>query len=510
MADQETPLHAFLGSAGQLVKERSWISLLLILLVCPIIFFYLSHALYCIFLHPLAKFPGPKLAAVSQIPIAARVWNGTLHTWLRHIHESYDSDVVRISPHELSFISYSAWKDIYSTRNGHPGFPKDQVGFGGKDSILTANNADHSRMRRLLSHAFSEKALREQETLLQFHVKKLIDGIQKHLQETQNGEINMVDWCHWVSFDIIGDLAFGEPFYCLDHAKYNPWIAKLIQGFKTLASFSVILRFKLLAKVLRIYLSRSKMVKDSFDHWRLAKEKVQRRMQQGCARPDFMSCILQNNTDKAGLTQAEINRNASLFINAGSQSTATFLSGALWFIVQNPQCAAKMRDEIQELKTAEGAISVRNLGQLKYFNAFVHECHRMYPGTLTGLPRSSTAVGDTAGIYMIPKHTGVICNQYAAYRSSRNFKDPNTFTPERWLGDDRYESDQRQILQPFAMGPRNCIGKNLANAEIGLILTHLLLAFDFEVCKSTDTAWTDQKAWFGWDKKPLVVRVIVR
>lgn len=40
-----------------------------------------------------------------------------------------------------------------------------------------------------------------------------------------------------------------------------------------------------------------------------------------------------------------------------------------------------------------------------------------------------------------------------------NFRDPEMFVPERWLGDPRYDGDAKEVLQPFSIGPRNCLGK---------------------------------------------------
>ena len=47
-------------------------------------------------------------------------------------------------------------------------------------------------------------------------------------------------------------------------------------------------------------------------------------------------------------------------------------------------------------------------------------------------------------------------------------------------------------------------------AEISLILTRMLMEFDISTCEETDPKWLDQRAWFGWDKKPLLVRVRAR
>ena len=49
--------------------------------------------------------------------------------------------------------------------------------------------------------------------------------------------------------------------------------------------------------------------------------------------------------------------------------------------------------------------------------------------------------------------------QWASYQSESNFRNPQKFAPERWLGDPEYDHDVRAVLQPFSVGPRNCIGK---------------------------------------------------
>ena len=86
--------------------------------------------------------------------------------WLRDLHERYSSDVVRIYPDELSFIAPSAWKDSCGHRQRHPSFLKDIGILAGVNSLLTANEADHSRIRRVLSHPSSDEVLEEQEALI--------------------------------------------------------------------------------------------------------------------------------------------------------------------------------------------------------------------------------------------------------------------------------------------------------------------------------------------------------
>ena len=89
-------------------------------------------------------------------------------------------------------------------------FQKDLTLFAGSDSIITANDADHARMRRLLGHAFSGKALREQEPLIQSYVHNLISGLHRHTQDRNKGKVDLADWYNWTTFDVVGDLSFGR------------------------------------------------------------------------------------------------------------------------------------------------------------------------------------------------------------------------------------------------------------------------------------------------------------
>lgn len=55
--------------------------------------------------------------------------------------------------------------------------------------------------------------------------------------------------------------------------------------------------------------------------------------------------------------------------------------------------------------------------------------------------------------------TSVDIWQWSIYNNPAHFARPNEFIPERWTGDARFANDARQALQPFSIGPRNCIGK---------------------------------------------------
>lgn len=49
--------------------------------------------------------------------------------------------------------------------------------------------------------------------------------------------------------------------------------------------------------------------------------------------------------------------------------------------------------------------------------------------------------------------------QWATFHSPDNFTQPDDFIPERWLDDSSFDHDNKAAVQPFHVGPRNCLGR---------------------------------------------------
>lgn len=154
---------------------------------------------------------------------------------MKAAHDKYGS-VVRVSPNELCFDDESAWKDIYSSRPGHKNFHKDPIHVGsiaavhGASTITMANDADHARQRRALSHAFSTKALLEQEYIVQNYV----DVFSRKMNEFAAREepVDVTEWFAYTTFDVIGDMALGEPFGCLNNEDFRFWVPLISDSIK--------------------------------------------------------------------------------------------------------------------------------------------------------------------------------------------------------------------------------------------------------------------------------------
>lgn len=172
--------------------------------------YFLGKVVYRLANDPLKHVPGPKINAISRIPYIRHLLKGTTVDNVVTLHREYGS-VVRISPNELSFTSGdTAWQDIYGFRTGkmkgHLNTQKDPFWYpppvNGTPSILLDNDEGHSKGRRLLSHAFSDKALHEQELLIQKYVDQLVDRLRE-VSSTDSSPVDMTKFFNWTTFDVI-------------------------------------------------------------------------------------------------------------------------------------------------------------------------------------------------------------------------------------------------------------------------------------------------------------------
>jgi cytochrome P450 len=120
------------------------------------------------------------------------------------IHRKY-GDIVRVAPNELSFSSSQSFQDIYGhASKGRGRFLKTEFYDSGPPRISSARDPEvHARQRKALSHAFSAKALRDQEVVVHEYVDLFLKQLSK-LGEAGRKAIDASEAYNWLTFDIIG------------------------------------------------------------------------------------------------------------------------------------------------------------------------------------------------------------------------------------------------------------------------------------------------------------------
>ncbi|KAI6090278.1 cytochrome P450 [Hypoxylon rubiginosum] len=459
---------------------------------------------YRVFLHPLRSFPGPILWRMTILPRVYYTGRGELAFKTAELFKKYNTSILRISPNELLFNDPQAWKDIYGHRTtGAPELPKHpdfyRVFPDIPASVIDAGREEHQHMRRLLSHGFSDKSMREQEPIIGSYVDLLI---QRIYENSKNGTValDMRNWYNWTTFDVIGDLGFGSAFGLLRDSAYHPWVRIITHAIKETTMLQIIIRLGF--KPVVNWARRSGLMSKNDQHMDLVKSKLQQRINLGVERPDFIEGLIRKKGDWH-LSFDQVASNASLLLVAGSETTATLLSGATFLLTTHPEQLAKLTKEVRSSFTSEDQITLTSVGNLHYMLAVLNECFRRYPPVTGDLPRLVPKGGVTILGQHVAEGTTVQVYQWPINHDERWWKDPFEFVPERWMGDPKYKDDKLDAMQPFSVGPRNCIGRNLAYAEMRLILAKIIYNFDMTLADDCKDWLRTQKAYVVWDKPPL-------
>ncbi|KAJ5933487.1 cytochrome P450 monooxygenase [Penicillium verhagenii] len=477
--------------------------------------FLVLKALYSRHVHPLAYFPGPFLWTVSRVPYATAYSRGILHKKIQSFHDQY-GDVVRVAPDELSYRNGKAWKDIHGhSRN----FPKDMRFYHASNkkapSVVVAPDDVHRRQKKAILRAFSESALQAHEHLLRPFVNTFIGRLGKISAKKQDEFVDLTEWYNHVMFDFMSLELFGESLGCLQNETNHAWVDMLFSSIKAWAVLSQAKYFPMFSWVIKaagLLLYRDIHRNRNAKYVSIASKVPAKRESEFESDPSTFSDYMRASKDpKSTLSPEEVLSNHSFVMIAGSETTATLLSGCTFFLLKHPTVYEKLSFQICERFPSALDISFSSLAGMEFLRAVIKETLRMYPPAPLGMPRVVPNGGSTVLGRFVPGKTSVAVASWATYHSSSNFVEPNTFVPERWLDDSKVEGnhDIDCSMQAFSVGPRACPGKNLAFAEASLILA--LLLWNFELKLSPDCSnWADQRAFVIWDRKPLLVKLTPR
>ncbi len=354
--------------------------------------------IYNLFFHPLRNVPGPLLYRATSLAWAFSFLRGTLVMDILAMHEKY-GPVVRIRPGELAFTSPQASRDIYTSRaigqkdGGLKGGarelsklrifykPSDRI----PDSLVVAPFEKHAQLRKLIAPTFSEKAMREHEPRITTYVDMLFSKLRQRADS--GASQNIAKWYNWTTFDIIGDLAFGEPFGCLENEADHVAIT-LFSNSPNLSAIPVTLRYfgwDSLAPLSLLAVGSAGM--GFFKH---AKATLHRRLELGQSRPDLIEPLIQKK-EEGVLTYNDVQAHANLFIIAGSETTASLLCAVTYLLTMNPDKLANLTEEIRSAFSSEDEINMKSVQSQTYMLACLNEALRYYPPAPTGFPRIAPA-----------------------------------------------------------------------------------------------------------------------
>lgn len=205
---------------------------------------------------------------------------------------------------------------------------------------------------------------------------------------------------------MIGDLAFGEPFGCLESSAFHPWVGMIFDAIHLVAVKQALGYFPAVDRLLP-YLTPKSLLARFDDHTAMTKEKTLRRKESKVDKADFVSNLIKPENN---ISDEELFGNCSTLIIAGSETTATVLSSAVYFLLKNPEVMTRLESEIRSSFQDVSEIDFRSIGKQKYTLACLNETLRLFPPVPSGLSRVVPRDGDNidgkwvpGGVRMAPR-----------------------------------------------------------------------------------------------------------
>lgn len=334
--------------------------------------------------------------------------------------------MVRTAPNELSFTSVSSWRDIYAFRKDHQIFVKspayDAAAFTNQTrSIVNERDpVEHAKMRKLLAPGFAERSFRQQWPLITQTANTFIEQLGRRAKE---GElIDMTLFFSLVTFDISTSLSLGESFHSVEAGKMHPWAAFFKNGARAMGEGVAMRRFPwIMGPVLAMKPPQMMaMIKELRMHEAVCVEMVKRyvhcgkeedtgglmcfrRQESQTGRPDIIGLVLDAEAQGGEKYPTEyVAAQLSDLVIAGTETSATVLCTANYFVMRDPAVMQKLRAEIRGRFKTLDEMNPGNTADLVYLNAVLNEAMRIMAPVPWPPARVVPEGGDTVDGYFVP------------------------------------------------------------------------------------------------------------
>ncbi|KAG5917360.1 hypothetical protein E4U42_007267 [Claviceps africana] len=382
-------------------------------------------------------------------------------------------DDVPLGPSELSIIDAKAVAAIHSNSSPCGKGPWYNIEQPAISVHMTRNRDDHTRRRKTWDKAFSTKALRDYEPRVTKYTRLLL----RNVEENQGIPFEASKWFNFYSFDVMGDMAFGENFDMLRTGQAHRFMKLIHKHLIMIGIFNHLIWMFPLFRAMPILNREDAAVQD----WLI--KQVSHRQKNRPDVPDVFSWLLADYEALEKPTRQDrlnLQADMQLIAIAGSDTTATTLSSLFFQLAKNKAECVKLQQEIDACFPGGTDLDQSKLSKMKYLQACINEALRLLPPVPSGVQRMTPPEGLMIGDKFIPGETIVTIPSYAQYRDERFFAFPNSFIPERWTTRPELVKDG-SIYVPFGTGRYACVGKALGLMEVRLVTSTILRQFDVDL-----------------------------
>ncbi|KFZ04126.1 hypothetical protein V502_10388, partial [Pseudogymnoascus sp. VKM F-4520 (FW-2644)] len=411
-------------------------------------------AIYRLFLSPLSKFPGPKIAALtSWYELYYDLILGGKYTFkLIELHKKY-GPIIRITPFELHVSDPEFYDEVYASsasnrkRNKYPLFYKS---FGMDYSMFATIDHDlHKYRRAALNPLFSLQNVRKLQPVIQERVSTMLERI-RDFKESE--EVLNVSWLNAAfTSDVVMQYAFARSDHRLERPdfdranrdgcffgstaanfmKHAPWLNTI---FQSLPDQLTRLAHPLLAAFLA---QRRHIVKQITDIKTGANTSNQH-----LSHATIFHEILDSKLPEEEKSIRRLSDEAEVLVLAGTLTTAWTLDLCTFYLLRTPSALRSLKTELHAaIPDRSQPTPLVTLEQLPYLNAVIRESLRPTYGVAGRLARIAEEPlyftdRRTGREWVVPRGTPVGMSIAQLHHDETLFPDSHKWIPERWLDAD--------------------------------------------------------------------------
>ncbi|RIA91638.1 cytochrome P450 [Glomus cerebriforme] len=324
------------------------------------------------------------------------------------------------------------------------------------------------------------------------------------IQQNLNRPIDIFEVMQRTTIEVLGKLAFGYKFGCLE-SEETPHIINIYKFIISTVESVYRIVFPWISNLPTEHNKKFHRAIKEFDEFifdiiETKRNKIKNNSEKytNNGRVDLLTSMLELSEREGIHTDTKQLRDEMvIFFVAGHDTTSMSLSTSFYYLAKYPEMQEKARAEVISILGNEPVIPTSDqLKEMKYINAIIKESLRMFPPA-SGLSFRTLEEQIKIGSHVIPKKTLCTVNIWQLLHDPENWENPSQYNPERFLN-----NKKRHPFSwiPFSSGPRNCIGQNFSLMEQRVILSMMLLKYN----------WTLPKNSINKDKLMLEAQFLLR
>ncbi|KAL9123390.1 MAG: hypothetical protein Q9187_000072 [Circinaria calcarea] len=484
-----------MAGAIDLTQDRR----VILLLGSLFLLYLLGLALYRLFFHPLARFPGPRLAATTRYyELYYDVLKGGMYIWkVKEMHQQYgkrilpmalstssakpllvwspltralgQGPIVRISPYELHIDDPDFYPTLYRQDGRWDKYPWFYKAFGLLHSVLGTLDHDQHRIRRAaLNPFFSKQKISALEPVIQAQADKLVKRIEGF---AASGAVLPIGTAFSAfTMDVVSEYAMEKSYGNLDREDFNQDMVDSAQGVGRVWHLGKLVTwFPPMFAVIPSWMI--KMLSPKASHWKAIQEdtlvqirKIRSLSQEGLFQEKahktvFHELLTSNVLPASDKSDTILQQQAVNIVSAGTETTAHALRVITYHICNDPAVLRRLREELKTVQPEpDRCMKLRELERLPFLSAVIMEGLRLSYGAVARLPRIAPDRTIEFGDWKIPAGTPVGMSALLMHHREDIYPNSTAFLPERWVDPVERKRLERYFV-PFSKGTRNCVGQ---------------------------------------------------